>query len=152
MRAANSGKTSGGHGIHDDGTSKIKPNNDAPEHNSTPTENLPGCGDPIDVATGRMFLTQTDVDLKAAFPLVVSRTHLSTYRSGRSFGPTWASTVDQRVEVDDTGVWFAAEDGSLLHYRQPDGDESVLPDTGPRWPLRTRESGGFTVTQPVSLF
>jgi len=61
-----------------------------------------------------MFLPQTDVELRAALPLIVSRTHLSDYRCGRSFGTTWASTLDQRLEVDEEGVSFAAEDGALM--------------------------------------
>jgi hypothetical protein len=122
-----SGSGSGGSGGGNSGGGKgtgggnggIRQDNTNPAHNSTSTKDLPNCGDPVDVATGRMFLTQVDVELLASLPLVVSRTHLSDYRSGRSFGPTWASTADQRLEVDEDGISFAAEDGALLTYPTP---------------------------------
>ncbi|HEY3606925.1 MAG TPA: RHS repeat-associated core domain-containing protein [Pseudonocardiaceae bacterium] len=148
-RPSSSGTSgSGGSSVRNDGTGNIRPNNNQPAHNSTPTEGLPGCGDPVDVATGRMFLTQLDVELRAVLPLVVSRTHLSTFVSGRWFGPTWASTVDQRVEVDAAGVSFAAEDGSLLSYPLPGDAGTVLPEFGPRWPLGRTGDGGFTIAVP----
>ncbi len=126
----------------------IRGGNGNPPHNSTPTRDLPDCGDPIDVASGRMFLPQTDVELRAALPLIVSRTHLSDYRLGRSFGPTWASTLDQRLEVDAEGVSFAAEDGALMTYPLPGATGSVLPEFGPRWPLARTADGGYTITMP----
>ena len=140
--------SAGGSKIRNDGTGGIKPNNHEPVHNSTPTGSLPGCGDPVDVATGRMFLTQVDVELRAVLPLVVSRSHLSTFSSGRWFGPTWASTVDQRIEADPDGISFAAEDGSLLTYPVPGATGTVLPESGPRWPLGRTEDGGFTIVVP----
>jgi RHS repeat-associated protein len=97
--------------------------------------------DPIDVASGEMVLSQTDVELAAVLPLVLSRTHVSTYSSGRWFGRSWTSTLDQRVEVDDEGVCFAAEDGMLLTYVRPAPGLSVLPQAGPRWPLREADGG-----------
>ncbi len=106
------------------------------------------CRDPIDVATGEVLLIQTDVELAAVLSLVLSRTHVSSYRVGRWFGPSWASTLDQRLEVDETGVYLATEDGMLLVYPTPAGENSVLPEEGPRWPLRRGEDGGYTVTDP----
>ena len=104
--------------------------------------------DPVDVAAGRVVLTQTDVELPGVLALVLSRTHLSSHRVGRWFGPSWASTLDQRLEVDEAGVYFAAEDGMLLTYPTPAGEDSVLPEEGPRWPLRPSEDGGYTITDP----
>ncbi|MFJ9417337.1 DUF6531 domain-containing protein [Streptomyces sp. NPDC101227] len=63
------------------------------------------CGnDTIDMATGRMILPQTDITLPASLPLTFNRTFESSYRTGRWFGPTWMSTVDQRLEIDAEGV------------------------------------------------
>lgn len=104
--------------------------------------------EPIDVAGGRVVLVQTDVELAGVLPLVLSRTHLSSYRVGRWFGPSWASTLDQRLEVDETGVYFAAEDGMQLVYPVPAEGAAVLPEEGPRWPLRRTEDGGYTITDP----
>ncbi|MFG3159281.1 DUF6531 domain-containing protein [Streptomyces sp. NPDC048232] len=64
--------------------------------------------DPIDVATGDMALRRLDVELPGVLPLVLERTHLSSYRWGGWFGPSWASTLDQRMQADDGGLVYAA--------------------------------------------
>ncbi|MEU8183481.1 DUF6531 domain-containing protein, partial [Micromonospora sp. NPDC049044] len=102
--------------------------------------------DPIDVASGEVVLTQTDAELPGLLPLVLGRSHLSSYRAGRWFGPSWASTLDQRLEVDDQGVCFVAEDGMVLTYSTPAG-VPLMPETGPRWPLTTT-ADGYRVDQP----
>ncbi|MGH3912592.1 MAG: RHS repeat-associated core domain-containing protein [Pseudonocardiaceae bacterium] len=107
------------------------------------------CGDPIDVATGDMVFQQTDVDLPAILPLTLRRTQVSSYRVGRWFGPSWACTLDQRLEVDAIGVCYAAEDGMLLVYPHP-GEDPVLPEEGPRHPLRRTPDGNYTITEPDS--
>ncbi|MFD3533750.1 DUF6531 domain-containing protein [Streptomyces sp. NPDC058664] len=95
--------------------------------------------DPVDVATGKMLLPQTDITLPGVLPLVLRRTHVSTYRYGHWFGRSWASTLDERIEVDPSGggaVW-TREDGAVLVFPRlprPDGDR-VLPLEGDRLPL-----------------
>ncbi|MFC0548445.1 DUF6531 domain-containing protein [Kutzneria chonburiensis] len=108
-----------------------------------------GCtnGDPINMRTGEVVLPQTDVGLPAILPLVLTRRHLSGYRLGQSFGPTWASTVDQRLEVDEEGVCFVADDGRVLIYPPVTGD-GVLPVEGERWPLHRDEHGDYVLSQP----
>ncbi|GAA0457174.1 DUF6531 domain-containing protein [Streptomyces sp. NPDC046215] len=117
-----------------------------------PTANIKGCRDPIDVATGAMMLPQTDVTLPGALPLVLERTHLSSYRAGGWFGPTWASTLDERVQLDAEGVVFVAADGMRLVYPVPKPGEPVLPVKGPRMPMEWdgRPDGVFTVTDPFA--
>ena len=105
--------------------------------------------DPVDVATGHMVLPQTDLSLPGALPLVLKRSFNSAYRSGRWFGPTWSSTVDQRLEIDSEGVVLIAEDGLLLAYPHPAPGLPTLPGHGPRWPLN-REDSGYTITDPDS--
>ncbi|MFI1596538.1 DUF6531 domain-containing protein [Streptomyces venezuelae] len=92
-------------------------------------------GDPIDMVSGEMIMTKTDVELPGLLPLVLRRTHLSSYFSGRCFGRSWASTLDERLELDHEGALFAAEDGMILLYPVPSPGSSVLPVAGPRWPL-----------------
>ncbi|WP_093637933.1 DUF6531 domain-containing protein [Streptomyces sp. 2224.1] len=113
--------------------------------------------DPVDVATGEMLLMQTDLELPGVLPLALTRTHLSTYRYGQFFGPSWASTLDERLEVDDRGrAWWAREDGSILTYpRLPETgsvDDLVWPDEGPRLPLAAEETAegevAFVVREP----
>ncbi|MFJ4894870.1 DUF6531 domain-containing protein [Streptomyces sp. NPDC088788] len=92
-------------------------------------------GDPVDMVSGEMFMEHTDVQLPALLPLVLRRTHVSTYTSGQWFGPSWASTLDERLELDSEGALFAAEDGMILVYPVPSPGSSVMPLEGPRWPL-----------------
>ncbi|MFW6691329.1 DUF6531 domain-containing protein [Streptomyces sp. MAR4 CNX-425] len=107
--------------------------------------------DPVDLATGQMYLPQTDVELPGLLPLAFTRRLGSTYRCGWWFGPTWASTIDQRLEIDDQGVVFVTEDGRLLAYPHPARtDVEVQPDQGPRWPLTRLETGGFAITDTVT--
>lgn len=103
--------------------------------------------DPIDLATGKMYLPQTDVTLPGSLPLVLKRRVESGYRLGRWFGPSWSSTLDQHLEISSTGVVFVTEDGLLLPYSHPAPGLPTLPSHGPRWPL-DREDGGYTVTDP----
>ncbi|MFI9719124.1 putative T7SS-secreted protein [Streptomyces sp. NPDC052396] len=106
--------------------------------------------DPVDVATGRMLLPQTDVTLPAALPLVFRRHFETSYRAGQWFGPGWASTADQRLEIDAEGVIFIGEDGVLLSYPHPVADVPTLPTKGVRWPLAIATDGTYTVTDPLT--
>ncbi|MFE9648101.1 DUF6531 domain-containing protein [Streptomyces sp. NPDC006365] len=92
-------------------------------------------GDPIDMVSGEMIMEEVDVALAGLLPLVLRRTHLSTYESGHWFGPSWASTLDERLELDSEGVVFAAEDGMILVYPVPEPGTATLPLEGPRWQL-----------------
>ncbi|MFE7069861.1 polymorphic toxin type 30 domain-containing protein [Streptomyces sp. NPDC057620] len=107
--------------------------------------------DPVDMATGAMYLPQIDLELPGSFPLTFTRRIASDYRCGWWFGPTWASTVDQRLEVDDDGIVFVTEDGLLLAYSHPtDLRTSVLPEAGPRWPLSRLHDDGYCISDPVT--
>ncbi|MFD5779812.1 putative T7SS-secreted protein [Streptomyces sp. NPDC126933] len=122
-------------------------------HDKDPDSNGKKCsetkcdGDPVDVATGRMLLPQTDVALPGSLPLVFQRTFDSSYRGGRWFGPTWSSTVDQRLEIDSEGVVFSCDEGSLLAYPHPAPGVAVMPTHGRRWPL-DRVEDGYTISDP----
>ncbi|MEU7556487.1 DUF6531 domain-containing protein [Streptomyces sp. NPDC044571] len=118
-----------------------------PNHSSNKCHDNVCDGDPVDMATGRMLLPQTDIALPGSLPLVFQRTFDSSRRSGRWFGPTWASTVDQRLEIDSKGVVFSCDEGSLLAYPHPAPGVPVMPTYGRRWPLG-RVAGGYTITDP----
>ncbi|MBT2387389.1 putative T7SS-secreted protein, partial [Streptomyces sp. ISL-11] len=109
-----------------------------------------GGTDPINLATGRMFLPQTDVSLPGALPLVFRRQAESGYRAGRWFGPSWASTADERLEIDAEGVVFVRSDGMLLSYPHPAPDVPTLPSEGPRWPLTVDASGSYVIKDPLA--
>jgi RHS repeat-associated protein len=143
---APSGVTHGGTSAGDTSPAGNRPRN--PQDTKTPATSRRCENDPIDVATGEMVLGQTDVALPGVLPLVLRRTHVSSYRAGHLFGPSWASTMDQRLEFDEQGLIFVAEDGMLLLYDDPPADGTgVLPELGPRWPLSRTESG-FRLSQP----
>ncbi|MDF3300084.1 RHS repeat-associated core domain-containing protein [Streptomyces tropicalis] len=115
------------------------------------------CGDPIDMASGQMMLAYTDADMPGVLPLTLRRTHLTGYEAGRFFGPSWASTLDERIEENHElgGLWWYREDGSILVYpRRPDlpGDR-VQPAAGFPLPLTyiTRDTSYvLTVADPYT--
>ncbi|WP_405913081.1 DUF6531 domain-containing protein [Streptomyces sp. NBC_00963] len=108
--------------------------------------------DPIDVATGDMLLPQTDIQLPGTLPLILERTHISSYRWGGWFGPSWASTLDQRLQIDDQGVIYTTPDGARLTYPRPDPENNtpVHPETGSRLALTwdTETDGALRITDP----
>lgn len=122
-------------------------------HDKDPDSNGKRCGevkcdgDPVDVATGRMLLPQTDIALPGSLPLVFQRAFDSSRRTGRWFGPAWSSTVDQHLEIDSEGVVFSCDEGSLLAYAHPAPGVPVLPTHGRQWPL-DRLKDGYTITDP----
>ncbi|MFJ9415635.1 DUF6531 domain-containing protein [Streptomyces sp. NPDC101227] len=104
--------------------------------------------DPVDLATGKVFLTQTDISLPGVLPLSFTRRYESSTRVGRHIGPSWSSTVDQRLEIDADGIVFVTESGMLLRYPTPETGERVLPENGPRWPLMRTLRGDWAVNDP----
>ncbi|MEU7977066.1 DUF6531 domain-containing protein [Micromonospora sp. NPDC049081] len=105
-------------------------------------------GDPVDVTTGRVIYAETDLALPG---LALERTHRSDYRWGRSFGPSWASTLDQRVVADGSRAWFLAADGSILSYPLPAEGRAALPVLGRPVPLRRLVGGGWSLTDGETL-
>ncbi|MGW1559473.1 DUF6531 domain-containing protein [Streptomyces sp. NPDC002144] len=105
-------------------------------------------GDPVDLATGELVMSATDVLLDGVLPLVLERHHRTSVRSGRFLGPSWTCTLDQRLLLDDTGVRFAVDDGMVLHYPVPDPEVPVLPVEGPAWPLSWDVDGALAVHHP----
>lgn len=104
--------------------------------------------DPVDLASGKVFLSQTDIALPGTLPLTFTRKFESSTRIGRYVGPSWSSTVDQHLEIDDEGVIFVTETGMLLRYPVPGTGERVLPKDGPRWPLMRTLQGDWAVNDP----
>ena len=150
-----------GAGSHSTATAVEARSPSATEHRAaavrtkTPLDKRTCVSDPIDVVSGEMVLLQTDLTLPGILPLVLKRVHVSSYRWGRSFGPSWASTLDQRVELgSDGGACFVAEDGVVLHYPGAGSavpGASMLPSHGvTRWSLSRSVGGGWTIEDPDS--
>ncbi|WP_078894109.1 DUF6531 domain-containing protein [Streptomyces sp. CT34] len=104
--------------------------------------------DPVDLASGKVFLSQTDITLPGALPLAFTRKYESSTRIGHHIGRSWSSTIDQHLEIDDKGVVFVTETGMLLRYTLPETGERVLPTDGPRWPLMRTIQGDWAVHDP----
>ncbi|WP_257980834.1 putative T7SS-secreted protein [Streptomyces sp. CB02959] len=106
--------------------------------------------DPIDMATGRMILPQTDVSLPGSLPLAFTRTFESSYRTGRWFGRTWMSTLDQRLEIDAEGVILIGEEGNFLLYPHPAVGVPTLPLEGDGSPLARTPDGDYFLVDHVT--
>ncbi|MFF4232882.1 DUF6531 domain-containing protein [Streptomyces sp. NPDC001820] len=143
---------------------RVKPNSldsakDDARRNAVSLEKKTCKNDPVDVATGEMTLPQTDLSLPGVLPFVLRRTHLSEYRWGRWFGRSWASALDERIELDPNGkgaIW-AREDGSLLIYAglpAPGDTYGILPLEGPGLALmyegQENASTTYRITDPFS--
>ncbi|CAM3253804.1 DUF6531 domain-containing protein [Prescottella defluvii] len=107
------------------------------------------CQDPVDAATGEFLLPETDLTLPGVLPLVFGRRHRSSYGFGRWFGPSWSSTIDMRVVVEQSGVTLLAEDGVMVVYPHPEVGEPAHPKQSlQRWTLSRTETGGYAVHDP----
>lgn len=121
----------------------------SPQSRARPTEDTPKDGDPISIVTGDVLLSQRDVSWQGVLPLVLERTHVSSYRAGRWFGPSWASTLDQALDLDTEGVHFLAADASVRSYPQISVPKvAFLPAAGPQHPLTLTPEGSYTLTVP----
>ncbi|QHF96074.1 type IV secretion protein Rhs [Streptomyces sp. NHF165] len=109
-----------------------------------------GIDEPVDAATGEMFTWATDVELPGVLPLALERHYVSGHPCGGWFGPTWAGTLDQRLELDDKGIVYVADDGMVLTYPVPEPGVPTLPTNGPRWPLSWdgKPDGTMTISAP----
>ncbi|MFI9358585.1 DUF6531 domain-containing protein [Streptomyces lydicus] len=143
LNSTSKGPGSGGNSKTRDQLGQNHPNNSTRNDSA-----VQGCGDPVDVATGRVYLRQTDLVLPGTLPLAFVRKFESSYRAGRSIGPSWASTADQRLEFDSRGIIFVTEDGLLLTYDTPEQGQRVLPTRGPRWPLMQTIQGDWAIHDP----
>ncbi|WP_371632790.1 DUF6531 domain-containing protein [Streptomyces sp. NBC_01259] len=126
---------------------------DAPEgtHGRPDGKRVSDDTDPIDLATGRMYLPQTDVTIPGILPLVFTRRTESGLAAGRFLGPSWTSTVDERLQVDAIGVLHVTADGLLIHYPHPVPGAPTVPESGASRTLLARDANGdYTITDPDS--
>lgn len=103
----------------------------------------------VDAATGAVTLTRTDIAIPGTLPLVFRRRTSSDHRAGLWLGPTWTSTVDQRLVADAEGLVLVDEEGTLTRYPHPAPGVPVLPVRGPLRPLdRTADGSAYTLSDP----
>ncbi|MEV6617180.1 putative T7SS-secreted protein [Streptomyces sp. NPDC051051] len=124
---------------------------DAPDgtHNRPDGDRTTDGTDPVDLASGRMFLPQTDLEIPGILPLVFTRRTESGCTAGRFLGPAWTSTVDERLQIDAVGVLHVTADGLLIPYPHPVPGAPTAPESGRARTLLARETDGdYTVTDP----
>ncbi|MCR6482802.1 DUF6531 domain-containing protein [Amycolatopsis sp. OK19-0408] len=152
----NSGSGGGNDGV-DTAGAKGNPhdNTSDPAKNKEPEKKCTGF-DPIDLATGDLLVTETDLLVPGDLGALVVRNHVSSYRDGRWFGPSWTSVVDERLERVPGGLRYFSADAMVLTFPVPgagaavtaaagplrllhaDGDEFALTDPGRGWTRRFR--------------
>ncbi|MEV4560113.1 DUF6531 domain-containing protein, partial [Kitasatospora sp. NPDC049285] len=106
-------------------------------------------GEPVDIATGRMFIDQTDVNLPGSLPLLFTRNFESGYRAGRWMGAHWICSFDERLELDEDGVVHLRPDRITQAYPLPEPGDPVYASAGSRHELALHD-GLFTVTDPAT--
>ncbi|MEV5826146.1 RHS repeat-associated core domain-containing protein [Spirillospora sp. NPDC052242] len=123
----------------------------SPQSQARPTDRTPSGGDPISIVTGDVLLSQVDVSWPGILPLVLERTHISSFRAGRWFGTSWGSTLDQALELDGEGVHFVGADASVRTYPlNLVPNVAFMPGAGPRHPLTLTSDGGYSLDDPYS--
>ncbi|WP_052434446.1 RHS repeat-associated core domain-containing protein [Streptacidiphilus melanogenes] len=108
-----------------------------------------GGGEPVDMATGRMYIDQVDASLPGSLPLLFTRNFESGYRAGRWMGRRWVCTFDERLEIDAEGVVHIRADRVTQAYPHPEPGEPVQASAGDRRLLGVDARGRlYTVTEP----
>ncbi|RAG81052.1 type IV secretion protein Rhs, partial [Streptacidiphilus pinicola] len=104
-------------------------------------------GEPVDMATGRMFIDQTDVVLPGSLPLRFTRCFESGYGAGRWMGRRWVCTFDERLEIDAQGVVHIGADRVSQAYPHPEPGVAVQASAGRRLDLAIDARGrAYTLT------
>lgn len=123
----------------------------SPRESAREEESVCPGGEPVDMATGRMFIDQTDVSLPGSLPLLFTRCHESGYRAGRWMGPRWVCSFDERLEVDAEGVVHLRPDRRTQAYPHPEaGQLPVQAGAGDRRDLAVDGQGRFYTLTEVS--
>ncbi|MFJ8439157.1 DUF6531 domain-containing protein [Kitasatospora griseola] len=106
-------------------------------------------GEPVDIATGRMFIDQVDALLPGSLPLEFTRSFESGLLTGRWMGPKWICAFDERLEIDEQGVVHIRPDRITQAYPHPEPGDPVHASAGSRRELDLTD-GLFTVTDPAT--
>ena len=91
--------------------------------------------EPVDMATGAMIDSATDVRIGGILPMVVARNTDSGMDTSRVFGPGWNTTLDCRIEILPDQVLMMTPDGALLEFPPAPVDGSEVGDKGSPWRL-----------------
>ena len=91
--------------------------------------------EPVDMATGAMIDSATDIHIDGILPMVVARNTDSGMDTSRVFGPGWNTTLDCRIEILPNQVLMMTPDGALLEFPPAPVDGSEVGDAGRPWRL-----------------
>ena len=91
--------------------------------------------EPVDMATGAMIDSATDVRIDGMLPMVVARNTDSGMDTSRIFGPGWNTTLDCRIEILPGQILMMTPDGALLEFPPAPVDGTEVGDTGRPWRL-----------------
>ncbi|MEY9946476.1 DUF6531 domain-containing protein [Kitasatospora sp. GAS1066B] len=142
----------GGDKPKSDGSGSAKKQAGNPDESGRTDDSICPGGEPVDMATGRMFMNAVDVSLPGALPLLFTRSFESGYQAGRWMGERWVCTFDERLERDEDGVVYLGADRVAQVYPHPvPGGGPVQASAGARWDLEVdEENGGYTLTDLAS--
>ena len=91
--------------------------------------------EPVDMATGAMIDSATDIHIDGILPMIVARNTDSGMDTSRIFGPGWSTTLDCRIEILPGQVLMMTPDGALLEFPPAPVDGSEVGDVGRPWRL-----------------
>jgi len=91
--------------------------------------------EPVDMATGAMIDSATDVHIGGMLPMVVARNTDSGMDTSRVFGPGWNTTLDCRIEILPGQILMMTPDGALLEFPPAPVDGTEVGDAGRPWRL-----------------
>jgi YD repeat-containing protein len=112
------------------------------------TAHFPGCPW-VDVTTGHIILTETDLEVPHLLALMLRRTHVSSRQHGTWFGACWASALDERLVPGEHGLTVLRADGRTAEYRYPRPGVASLSLRGDAPALRRSAVGdGYVLLDP----
>lgn len=103
----------------------------------------------VDVTTGDLVLHDVDVALPGTLPLLLTRTHRSSWTGASWFGERWCSVLDERLEVDGDDVTWVRADATRVHLRLPTPQRPTRTTRGPVVDLRLSATGALVLLDPA---
>ena len=91
--------------------------------------------EPVDMATGAMIDSATDIHIDGILPMIVARNTDSDMDTSRVFGPGWNTTLDCRIEILPDQILMMTSDGALLEFPPAPVDGTEVGDKGSPWRL-----------------
>ena len=91
--------------------------------------------EPVDMATGAMIDSATDIHIDGILPMIVARNTDSDMDTSRVFGPGWNTTLDCRIEILPGQILMMTPDGALLEFPPAPVDGTEVGDAGRPWRL-----------------